>query len=99
MYIFSTTIAQEGTVRQVHHRTTHPIYIIQSNIKNKSEEPTSQDTPIQSRCCFILHINLVTENPCSDKSSSGNVNSPEPHQDNYPPITQKMDQRSSLSSG
>ncbi|GKD36855.1 hypothetical protein Tco_1257062 [Tanacetum coccineum] len=43
-----------------------------------AEEPTHEDTPINHD---VLHLG----DPCSAQSSSGNVNSAEPIQVNYPP--------------
>ncbi|GKG20482.1 retrovirus-related pol polyprotein from transposon TNT 1-94, partial [Tanacetum coccineum] len=48
------------------------------------EEPTHKDTPINHDVFHPSH-NLVTGDPGSAQSSSGNVNSAEPNQVNYPP--------------
>ncbi|GKB40468.1 retrovirus-related pol polyprotein from transposon TNT 1-94, partial [Tanacetum coccineum] len=48
------------------------------------EEPTHEDTPINHDVLHPSH-NLVTGDPGSAQSSSGNVNSAEPIQVNYPP--------------
>ncbi|GJV96345.1 retrovirus-related pol polyprotein from transposon TNT 1-94 [Tanacetum coccineum] len=49
-----------------------------------AEEPTHEDTPINHDVLHPSH-NLVTGDPGSAQSSSGNVNSAEPIQVNYPP--------------
>ncbi|GJW07699.1 integrase, catalytic region, zinc finger, CCHC-type containing protein [Tanacetum coccineum] len=48
------------------------------------EEPTHEDTPINHDVLHPSH-NLDTGDPGSAQSSSGNVNSAEPNQVNYPP--------------
>ncbi|GJR82211.1 retrovirus-related pol polyprotein from transposon TNT 1-94 [Tanacetum coccineum] len=65
--------------------STIPICIIsQSNIKKLQEEPLTKH-PNQSRWFYSINHNLVTGDPGSAQSSSGNVNSAEPNQVNYPP--------------
>ncbi|GJU52166.1 retrovirus-related pol polyprotein from transposon TNT 1-94, partial [Tanacetum coccineum] len=49
-----------------------------------AEEPTHEDPPINHDVLHPSH-NLVTGDPGSAQSSSGNVNSAEPNQVNYPP--------------
>ncbi|GKF47519.1 hypothetical protein Tco_0137321 [Tanacetum coccineum] len=49
-----------------------------------TEEPTHEDPPINHDVLHPSH-NLVTGDPGSTQSSSGNVNSAEPNQVNYPP--------------
>ncbi|GJU89961.1 retrovirus-related pol polyprotein from transposon TNT 1-94 [Tanacetum coccineum] len=49
-----------------------------------AEEPIHEDTPIIHDALHPSH-NLVTGDPGSAQSSSGNVNSVEPNQVNYPP--------------
>ncbi|GJU56688.1 retrovirus-related pol polyprotein from transposon TNT 1-94 [Tanacetum coccineum] len=49
-----------------------------------AEEPIHEDTPIIHDVLHPSH-NLVTGDPGSAQSSSGNVNSAEPNQVNYPP--------------
>ncbi|GKF55568.1 retrovirus-related pol polyprotein from transposon TNT 1-94, partial [Tanacetum coccineum] len=65
--------------RQVLHRQ-HPIVQHQE----LAEEPTYEDTPINHDVLHPSH-NLDTGDPGSAQSSSGNVNSAEPNQVNYPP--------------
>ncbi|GJY61534.1 retrovirus-related pol polyprotein from transposon TNT 1-94 [Tanacetum coccineum] len=50
----------------------------------KEREPTHEDPPINHDVLHPSH-NLVTGDPGSAQSSSGNVNSAEPNQVNYPP--------------
>ncbi|GKA46422.1 hypothetical protein Tco_0739305, partial [Tanacetum coccineum] len=49
-----------------------------------AEEPIQEDTPIIHDVLHPSH-NLVTGDPGSAQSSSGNVNAAEPNQVNYPP--------------
>ncbi|GJX29820.1 hypothetical protein Tco_0237899 [Tanacetum coccineum] len=49
-----------------------------------AEEPIQEDTPIIHDVLHPSH-NLVTRDPGSAQSSSGNVNAAEPNQVNYPP--------------
>ncbi|GJS80315.1 hypothetical protein Tco_0730196 [Tanacetum coccineum] len=49
-----------------------------------AEKPIHEDTPIIHDALHPSH-NLVTGDPGSAQSSSGNVNSAEPNQVNYPP--------------
>ncbi|GKA77465.1 hypothetical protein Tco_0783926 [Tanacetum coccineum] len=57
-----------------------------SNLQHQeiAEEPIHEDTPIIHDVLHPSH-NLVTGDPGSAQSSSGNVNSAEPNQVNYPP--------------
>ncbi|GJU19557.1 hypothetical protein Tco_1152899 [Tanacetum coccineum] len=79
----STTIAQDAPSTSAHRQ--HPnIASYQSNIKTSAEEPIQEDPPIIHNVLHPSH-NLVTGDPGSTQSSSGNVNSAEPIQVNYPP--------------
>ncbi|GJR25907.1 putative ribonuclease H-like domain-containing protein [Tanacetum coccineum] len=78
----STTIAPDApstsdssSTSDIHHPVQH---------QEIAEEPTHEDTPINHD---VLHpsYNLVTGDPGSAQSSSGNVNLAEPTQVNYPP--------------
>ncbi|GJS03409.1 putative ribonuclease H-like domain-containing protein [Tanacetum coccineum] len=78
----STTIAQDApstsassSTSDIHHPVQH---------QEIAEEPTHEDTPINHDVLHPSH-NLVTGDPGSAQSSSGNVNSAEPIQVNYPP--------------
>ncbi|GJU92015.1 putative ribonuclease H-like domain-containing protein [Tanacetum coccineum] len=78
----STTIAQDApstsassSTSDIHHPVQH---------QEIAEEPTHEDTPINHDVLHPSH-NLVTGDPGSAQSSSGNVNSAEPNQVNYPP--------------
>ncbi|GJU06206.1 putative ribonuclease H-like domain-containing protein [Tanacetum coccineum] len=78
----STTIAQDApstsassSTSDIHHPVQH---------QEITEEPTHEDTPINHDVLHPSH-NLVTGDPGSAQSSSGNVNSAEPIQVNYPP--------------
>ncbi|GKD61220.1 hypothetical protein Tco_1298729, partial [Tanacetum coccineum] len=78
----STTIAQDApstsassTTSDMHHPVQH---------QEIAEEPTHEDTPINNDVLHPSH-NLVTGDPGSAQSSSGNINSAEPNQVNYPP--------------
>ncbi|GJT85939.1 retrovirus-related pol polyprotein from transposon TNT 1-94 [Tanacetum coccineum] len=91
----STTIAQDApstsassSTSDIHHPVQH---------QEIAEEPTHEDTPINHDVLHPSH-NLVTGDPGSAQSSSGNVNSAEPNQVNYPypPDHLRDDQRSSL---
>ncbi|GJV25747.1 retrovirus-related pol polyprotein from transposon TNT 1-94 [Tanacetum coccineum] len=81
-YSLSTTIAQDApstsassSTSDIHHPVQH---------QEIAEEPTHEDTPINHDVLHPSH-NLVTRDPGSAQSSSGNVNSAEPIQVNYPP--------------
>ncbi|GJY22277.1 retrovirus-related pol polyprotein from transposon TNT 1-94 [Tanacetum coccineum] len=78
----STTIAQDApstsassSTSDIHHPVQH---------QEIAEEPTHEDTPINHDVLHPSH-NLVTGDPGLAQSSSGNVNSAEPIQVNYPP--------------
>ncbi|GJV37896.1 retrovirus-related pol polyprotein from transposon TNT 1-94 [Tanacetum coccineum] len=78
----STTIAQDApstsassSTSDMHHPVRH---------QEIAEEPTHKDPPINHDVLHPSH-NLVTGDPGSAQSSSGNVNSAEPNQVNYPP--------------
>ncbi|GJU05037.1 retrovirus-related pol polyprotein from transposon TNT 1-94 [Tanacetum coccineum] len=78
----STTIAQDApstsassSTSDIHHPVQH---------QEIAEEPIHEDTPIIHDVLHPSH-NLVTGDPGSAQSSSGNVNSVEPNQVNYPP--------------
>ncbi|GJW24298.1 putative ribonuclease H-like domain-containing protein [Tanacetum coccineum] len=78
----STTIAQDApsssassSTSDMHHPVRH---------QEIAEEPTHEDPPINHDVLHPSH-NLVTGDPGSAQSSSGNVNSAEPNQVNYPP--------------
>ncbi|GJY03171.1 retrovirus-related pol polyprotein from transposon TNT 1-94 [Tanacetum coccineum] len=78
----STTIAQDApstsassSTSDIHHPVQH---------QEIAEEPTHEDTPINHDVLHPSH-NLDTGDPGSAQSSSGNVNSAEPIQVNYPP--------------
>ncbi|GJT10602.1 putative ribonuclease H-like domain-containing protein [Tanacetum coccineum] len=78
----STTIAQDApstsassSTSDIHHPVQH---------QELAEEPTHEDTPINHDVLHPSH-NLDTGDPGSAQSSSGNVNSAEPNQVNYPP--------------
>ncbi|GJT02666.1 retrovirus-related pol polyprotein from transposon TNT 1-94 [Tanacetum coccineum] len=78
----STTIAQDApstsassSTSDIHHPVQH---------QEIAEEPIHEDTPINHDVLHPSH-NLVTGDPGSAQSSSGNVNSAEPNQVNYPP--------------
>ncbi|GJW88294.1 retrovirus-related pol polyprotein from transposon TNT 1-94 [Tanacetum coccineum] len=76
----STTIAQDApstsassSTSDIHHPVQH---------QEIAEEPIHEDTPIIHDVLHPSH-NLVTGDPGSAQSSSGNVNSAEPNQVNY----------------
>ncbi|GJS57810.1 hypothetical protein Tco_0652594 [Tanacetum coccineum] len=78
----STMIAQDAPslsasslTSAIHHPVQH---------QELAEEPTHEDTPINHDVLHPSH-NLDTGDPGSAQSSSGNVNSAEPNQVNYPP--------------
>ncbi|GJY80877.1 putative ribonuclease H-like domain-containing protein [Tanacetum coccineum] len=78
----STTIAQDApstsassSTSDIHHPVQH---------QEIAEEPTHEDTLINHDVLHPSH-NLVTGDPGLAQSSSGNVNSAEPNQVNYPP--------------
>ncbi|GJX04334.1 integrase, catalytic region, zinc finger, CCHC-type containing protein [Tanacetum coccineum] len=58
--------------------------ITERKFRQPKEEPIHEDTPIIHDVLHPSH-NLVTGDPGSAQSSSGNVNSAEPNQVNYPP--------------
>ncbi|GKF35490.1 hypothetical protein Tco_0112248 [Tanacetum coccineum] len=62
--------------------TAHVVPPVQH--QESAEEPTHEDTPINHDVLHPSH-DLVTGDPGSAQSSSGNVNSAEPIQVNYPP--------------
>ncbi|GKF78050.1 hypothetical protein Tco_0230520, partial [Tanacetum coccineum] len=78
----STTIAQDAPSTSASSTTSdfHPPVQHQEI----AEEPTHKDTPINHDVHHPSH-NLVTGDPGSVQSSSGNVNLAEPTQVNYPP--------------
>ncbi|GJY01934.1 integrase, catalytic region, zinc finger, CCHC-type containing protein [Tanacetum coccineum] len=78
----STTIAPDApstsassSTSDIHHPVQH---------QEIAEEPIHEDTPINHDALHPSH-NLATGDPGSAQSSSGNVNSAEPIQVNYPP--------------
>ncbi|GKA38244.1 retrovirus-related pol polyprotein from transposon TNT 1-94, partial [Tanacetum coccineum] len=78
----STTIAQDApstsassSTSDMHHPVRH---------QEIAEEPTHEEPPINHDVLHPSH-HLVTGDPGSAQSSSGNVNSAEPNQVNYPP--------------
>ncbi|GJZ01402.1 retrovirus-related pol polyprotein from transposon TNT 1-94 [Tanacetum coccineum] len=79
----STTIAQDAPSTSASSSTSYIHHPVQH--QEIAEEPTHEDTPINHDVLHPSH-NLVTEDPGSAQSSSGNVNSAEePTQVNYPP--------------
>ncbi|GKB39432.1 retrovirus-related pol polyprotein from transposon TNT 1-94 [Tanacetum coccineum] len=77
----STTIAQDAPSTSASSSTSDIHHLQHQEI---AEEPTHEDTPINHDVLHPSH-NLVTGDPGSAQSSSGNVNSAEPIQVNYPP--------------
>ncbi|GKD98191.1 hypothetical protein Tco_1382088 [Tanacetum coccineum] len=78
----STTIAQDAPSTGTSSSTSdmpHPV-----RHQEIDEEPTLKDPPINHEVLHPSH-NLITRDPGSVRSSSGNVNSAEPNQVNYPP--------------
>ncbi|GJW88702.1 retrovirus-related pol polyprotein from transposon TNT 1-94 [Tanacetum coccineum] len=78
----STTIAQDAPSTSASSSTSDIHLPVQH--QEIAEEPTHEDTPINHDVLHPSH-NLVTGDPGSAQSSSGNVNSAEPTQVNYPP--------------
>ncbi|GJT07016.1 putative ribonuclease H-like domain-containing protein [Tanacetum coccineum] len=78
----STTIAQDAPSTSASSSTSDIHLPVQH--QEIAEEPTHEDTPINHDVLHPSH-NLVTGDPGSAQSSSGNVNSAEPNQVNYPP--------------
>ncbi|GKF22567.1 hypothetical protein Tco_0074889 [Tanacetum coccineum] len=76
-------IAEEPTHEDtpINHDVLHPSHNL---VTGDPEEPTHEDTPFNHDVLHPSH-NLVTGDPGSAQSSSGNVNSAEPNQVNYPP--------------
>ncbi|GJY21668.1 retrovirus-related pol polyprotein from transposon TNT 1-94 [Tanacetum coccineum] len=78
----STTIAQDAPSTSASSSTSDihlPVHL-----QEMAEEPVPEDTPIIHNILPPSH-NLVTGDPGSAQSSSGNVNAAEPNQVNYPP--------------
>ncbi|GJZ09605.1 retrovirus-related pol polyprotein from transposon TNT 1-94 [Tanacetum coccineum] len=78
----STTIAQDAPSTSVSSSTSdmhHPV-----RHQEIAEEPTHEEPPINHDVLHPSH-HLVSGDPGSAQSSSGNVNSAEPNQVNYPP--------------
>ncbi|GJX90687.1 retrovirus-related pol polyprotein from transposon TNT 1-94 [Tanacetum coccineum] len=78
----STTIAQDAPSTSVSSSTSDIHLPVQH--QEIAEEPIQEDTPTIHDVLHPSH-NLVTEDPGSAQSSSGNVNAAEPNQVNYPP--------------
>ncbi|GJW68326.1 putative ribonuclease H-like domain-containing protein [Tanacetum coccineum] len=78
----STTIAQDAPSTSAS-STTSDIHLPVQH-QEIAEEPIHEDTPIIHDVLHPSH-NLVTGDPGSAQSSSGNVNSAESNQVNYPP--------------
>ncbi|GJS18352.1 putative ribonuclease H-like domain-containing protein [Tanacetum coccineum] len=78
----STTIAQDAPSTSASSSTSDMHHPVQH--QEIAEEPTHEDPPINHDVLHPSH-NLVTGDPGSAQSSSGNVNSAEPNQVNYPP--------------
>ncbi|GKB13328.1 hypothetical protein Tco_0847251, partial [Tanacetum coccineum] len=78
----STTIAQDAPLTSASSSTSG----IHTPVQHQeiAEEPIQEDTPIIHDVLPPSH-NLVTGDPGSAQSSSGNVNAAEPNQVNYPP--------------
>ncbi|GKA25278.1 hypothetical protein Tco_0711387 [Tanacetum coccineum] len=81
--LWSTTMLKMHR-RQVLHRHIDHITSSGINFKKLQKEPTHEDTPINHDVLHPSH-NLVTGDPGSAQSSSGNVNSAKPNQVNQPP--------------
>ncbi|GJV10063.1 hypothetical protein Tco_1351604 [Tanacetum coccineum] len=79
----STTIAQDAPSTSDSSSQQSDIHL-QSTHQEITEEPIQEDTPIIHDVLHPSH-NLVTGDPGSAQSSSGNVNAAEPNQVNYPP--------------
>ncbi|GJS57811.1 retrovirus-related pol polyprotein from transposon TNT 1-94 [Tanacetum coccineum] len=78
----STTIAQDAPSTSDSSSTSDIHLPVQH--QEIAEEPIQEDTPIIHDVLHPSH-NLVTGDPGSAQSSSGNVNAAEPNQVNYPP--------------
>ncbi|GJT41679.1 putative ribonuclease H-like domain-containing protein [Tanacetum coccineum] len=78
----STTIAQDAPSTSASSSTSDIHLPVQH--QEIAEEPIQEDTPIIHDVLPPSH-NLVTGNPGSAQSSSGNLNAAEPNQVNYPP--------------
>ncbi|GKD27057.1 hypothetical protein Tco_1233271, partial [Tanacetum coccineum] len=78
----STTIAQDVSSTSASSLTSDIHHLVQH--QEIAEEPTHEDTTINHDVLHPSH-NLVSGDPGSAQSSSGNVNSVEPNQVNYPP--------------
>ncbi|GKF36314.1 hypothetical protein Tco_0113072, partial [Tanacetum coccineum] len=78
----STTIAQDAPSTSDSLSTSDIHLPVQH--QEIAEEPIQEDTPIIHDVIPPSH-NLVTGDPGSAQSSSGNVNAAEPNQVNYPP--------------
>ncbi|GJZ28162.1 integrase, catalytic region, zinc finger, CCHC-type containing protein [Tanacetum coccineum] len=78
----STTIAQDAPSTSASSSTSDIHLPVQH--QEIAEEPIPEDTPIIHDVPHPSH-NLVTGDPGSAQSSSGNVNAAEPNQVNYPP--------------
>ncbi|GKA85962.1 hypothetical protein Tco_0807616, partial [Tanacetum coccineum] len=78
----STTIAQDAPSPSASSSTSDIHLPVQH--QEIAEEPIHEDTPIIHDVLHPSH-NLVTGDLSSAQSSSGNVNSAEPNQVNYPP--------------
>ncbi|GKB05456.1 putative ribonuclease H-like domain-containing protein [Tanacetum coccineum] len=78
----STTIAQDAPSTSASSSTSDIHLPVQ--LQEIAEEPVPEDTPIIHNILPPSH-NLVTGDPGSAQSSSGNVNAAEPNQVNYPP--------------
>ncbi|GJY19344.1 retrovirus-related pol polyprotein from transposon TNT 1-94 [Tanacetum coccineum] len=79
---WSTTIAQDAPSPSASSSTSDIHPPVQH--REIAEEPIHEETPINHDVLHPSH-NLVTGDPGSAQSSSGNVNSAEPIQVNYPP--------------
>ncbi|GJW62821.1 retrovirus-related pol polyprotein from transposon TNT 1-94 [Tanacetum coccineum] len=78
----STTIAQDAPSTSASSSTSDIHLPVQH--QEIAEEPIQEDTPIIHDVLHPSH-NLVSGDPGSAQSSSGNVNTAEPNQVNYPP--------------
>ncbi|GJZ67281.1 retrovirus-related pol polyprotein from transposon TNT 1-94 [Tanacetum coccineum] len=78
----STTIAQDAPSTSASSSTSDIHLPVQ--LQEIEEEPVLEDTPIIHNV-LPPSYNLVTGDPGSAQSSSGNVNAAEPNQVNYPP--------------
>ncbi|GJW28740.1 hypothetical protein Tco_0045615 [Tanacetum coccineum] len=78
----STTIAQNAPSTSASSSTSDMHHPVQH--QEITEEPTHEDTPINHDVLHPSH-NMLTGDRGSAQSSSGNVNSAEPIQVNYPP--------------